>query len=408
MRKMRIAHISDLHVGDGAKFKEFSLPDGADAPEQEFFGDFERFVRDNNAVADYLVVSGDITNRARFSEVNLASTVVKRIADLLGVEKGKIFFSPGNHDKQWLIEAEVKGASEKDRFAMQYFSLFNTQPGNIFSEISSRDDFASFPYFKVWEDESVLALSCNSAVFDEPSSKPHNGKVTIETINEMERVIKRNGAASSEKLKMMIIHHHALQYSDDFSREHPDFSIMENGNELINMARILKFDLILHGHKHFPQFGISADESLSPVVVVGAGSLSAKIPEKYNGCVGNLFHLIEVERAAPENHFRFKGNIKTWMHRLRHGWEPSDTRFGVEHLLRFGKLINDKDLRDKIEPIIKRKIAENKYMKIDGLGGVDPDVSDVTVRQLNRVLKLICADNDFELDESSGRHVIYG
>ncbi|MEB5633381.1 metallophosphoesterase [Enterobacter hormaechei] len=94
---MKIIIISDLHVGDAAVSNEFSVGSSNNAVKNQFLNELRQLSNQEDIRADYLVVAGDITNRATREEFELASTRLKEIAEIVGVEQEKVFFVPGNH-----------------------------------------------------------------------------------------------------------------------------------------------------------------------------------------------------------------------------------------------------------------------------------------------------------------------
>ena len=406
---IKIAHISDLHIGEAARFSDFNPASVGGAGEEIFFDSFKRFVIEKNIKADFLFVTGDITNRGNFPEFKRSWDVILEIARLLGVREEKIAFAPGNHDKNWSVSKAAEGAPTSDRHRMQYMSMMQSESKNILRKITESGDgsYDADPYFISWNFDDIFVIGYNSAIFDEPEISPHNGKIEIESIAALERKIKEFGEKIKHKTKVFLVHHHAIQYTDPFSRALADYSIMENGHELIKMLHENDFDLMLHGHKHFPQFSIHSDESMNPLVVIGAGSLSAKIEGKYNGDLGNLFHLVEVQRNS-HNGFRVQGGLRSWKYRTLHGWDESDTSFGIDHYMPFGRFSSDEQVRQIIEEPLKNGVSASGWVSLKAITDADPDLQYVTKGQITRVVRL-CADSaGFKIVEKSGDVIVLG
>lgn len=109
---MKIIVISDLHVGDGAVSNEFSVGTSTNAVKNRFLIELKELATRENISADYLVVAGDITNRATKEEFQLASKRVQEISTIVGVPSSNIFFVPGNHDGDWTEEEESMMSNE--------------------------------------------------------------------------------------------------------------------------------------------------------------------------------------------------------------------------------------------------------------------------------------------------------
>ena len=61
---MKIIIISDLHVGDAAVSTEFAVGSSNNAVKNQFLNELRHLAKQEDIRADYLVVAGDITNRA--------------------------------------------------------------------------------------------------------------------------------------------------------------------------------------------------------------------------------------------------------------------------------------------------------------------------------------------------------
>ena len=119
-----VAVISDLHVGSGSRATDFSLPGSSVSSIDNYLDRYKSFVSSNNIKANYLLVPGDITNRAGVLEFELASRRIVEIAECLGVPESKILFCPGNHDIDWeTIKAlSVLGHPEDQIIKSKYFN----------------------------------------------------------------------------------------------------------------------------------------------------------------------------------------------------------------------------------------------------------------------------------------------
>jgi 3',5'-cyclic AMP phosphodiesterase CpdA len=90
---VRILHLSDLHIGAGADPESLWQPLLADLRDAQ-----EGLAAEK---VDYLVVSGDITNRASPAEFDRARIFLSRVIDELGLTSQRCVIVPGNHDLDW-------------------------------------------------------------------------------------------------------------------------------------------------------------------------------------------------------------------------------------------------------------------------------------------------------------------
>ncbi len=94
---IRILHLSDLHVGVEDDPISLLQPLVADLHEKNEWLGVERL--------DYLVVSGDITNRASPQEFEKAYRFVSGLIDEFGLTAQRCIIVPGNHDLDWNVPA---------------------------------------------------------------------------------------------------------------------------------------------------------------------------------------------------------------------------------------------------------------------------------------------------------------
>ncbi|RKH55177.1 protein kinase domain-containing protein [Corallococcus llansteffanensis] len=90
---IRILHLSDLHVGPNDDPTSLLQPLVADLRDKNEWLGVERL--------DYLVISGDITNRASPEEFEKAYAFVSGLIDEFGLTAERCIIVPGNHDLDW-------------------------------------------------------------------------------------------------------------------------------------------------------------------------------------------------------------------------------------------------------------------------------------------------------------------
>lgn len=132
---IKVLVISDLHIGEAARSSDFRPPnyDISLCLEDNYKIDFVDFVNKEKIIADYLVVSGDITDKASCDEFMLAKEIINDIATSAGVSETNIICIPGNHDVDWSVlkgvsdtEKEYKKGKRYDTF-IDLFAKNNTQ-----------------------------------------------------------------------------------------------------------------------------------------------------------------------------------------------------------------------------------------------------------------------------------------
>ena len=380
-----VAVISDLHVGSGSRATDFSLPGSSVSSIDNYLDRYKSFVSSNNIKANYLLVPGDITNRAGVLEFELASRRIVEIAECLGVPESKILFCPGNHDIDWeTIKAlSVLGHPEDQIIKSKYFNFHSA--GNIFIKnigaATGRFDVA--PYLVDWEFDDLVVFSLNTAVFDDPDRKPHCGEVRPEQIDAIDKIL--SARLNPDKLKIFMFHHHPIQYLDS-TFNIPDFSIMSNAAGLLNLLAKHQFDFVVHGHKHIPRFNMEIKNAGHPLSILCAGSFCAFLDNRYFDSVGNNFHLVEFhDRCGSSNYAR--GVVKTWTFFQGKGWTPSLPSPGIESQQYFGAFQPRPVLVETLRVRLEEHFKIAQYLKWDEFVLRNPDLRYYTNDALRQAIE---------------------
>lgn len=164
---MKIIVLSDLHTGPKAIAEEFNTDcSSLHAVKKNYLKDFEKFIKTEEIKADYLFITGDISDRATYKEFELAEKRIKKCAEILSVDASNIYFVPGNHDSNWELEefSIEQGEPEEAVILSKYKYL---RDNAFFKSILDRAEFGDFykePYFVYWSDENY-GLSISRAAF---------------------------------------------------------------------------------------------------------------------------------------------------------------------------------------------------------------------------------------------------
>ena len=100
---LRILHLSDLHVSADTDPLSLLEPLAADLRDPREGPGVDRL--------DYLVISGDITNRAAPQEFEKAREFVSALIEQFGLTAERCILVPGNHDLDW--DTEVYSRKKK-------------------------------------------------------------------------------------------------------------------------------------------------------------------------------------------------------------------------------------------------------------------------------------------------------
>jgi 3',5'-cyclic AMP phosphodiesterase CpdA len=227
---MKIAVISDLHVGEYARAKDFTPTDSEHSIIPDFLTPFKLCFQKEVYECDILLVAGDITNRANNEEFDLASRKILEIADILKVPHNSVFITPGNHDSNWSLGKTMKeqGVSDEQQIRDARYQLFNSNP--FVKGLMSRAKFGQFhipPYFVLWCSGEVAILSFNSSANDNDEEKIHHGELSNEAVLAIRQELDKHTVLLEGKTKILLFHHHPLNYQEKTFSE-VDNSIMLN------------------------------------------------------------------------------------------------------------------------------------------------------------------------------------
>ncbi len=302
---LRILHLSDLHVGAGDDPLSLLQPLVAALQDPQELG-VERL--------DYLVISGDITNRAAPQEFEKAHAFVSELIQRFELTAARCILVPGNHDLDWNTEVykwEKKRQVDARRLEPGTFLEENT--GYLLrDEARYRERFKNFsqhfyhpltqrpyplapeeqclPFF--FRESRLQFLTMNSAweideYFRERSSISEQALSRgLDAANqELAEARKRGDLEEGAQVLRIAVWHHPI-----------------TGNEKIQadafMGRLLQANVrvCLHGHVHEDRADlVNYLDPMRRLHVVGAGSFGAPTHDRPES-VPRLFNLMEIQR----------------------------------------------------------------------------------------------------------------
>ncbi|CAI8993210.1 metallophosphoesterase family protein [Pseudomonas brassicacearum] len=384
---IKVAIISDLHIGGGAKSKDFSIDNVSGAVIDNYLDQFKAFVVKEGLGADYLIVPGDISNSASKEEFVLASSLIKQIAVSLGVDERKILFCPGNHDVDWKTITALRELhhSELDIIKSKYLNFHSDEL--VFSKNLPQAEgrFDEPPYLVSWEFDDALVCSLNTAVFDEPDKRPHHGEVKPAQLLVIDEVLSKK--AGVDKLKIFLFHHHPKQYLDS-TFPLADFSAMTNAEGLLDLLSKHGFDFVIHGHKHIPRFTMQIQTVGHPLWILCAGSFSASLDNRYFEAVGNNFHMVEFHDRCSKTKYA-RGVVRSWTHYSGPGWMQSQAKGSVDSQNYFGAFLPLPQLQRELQASLGTLLDERRFVEWKSFVADNPSLKYYTNASLRASLKAI-------------------
>lgn len=302
---IRILHLSDLHMREDTDVDAILQPLEADLQDKE----------DGLALTrlDYLVVSGDLTNRATPAEFEVARKFTSKIVNYFGLSAERCVVVPGNHDLSWEEDvyqfkmkrqvdvAKLKGINYVEqgdgyliRDEAKYPNRFRTFGAMFYHPLIQKPYPLSYseqaiPY--LFPETRLQFLGLNSAwEIDEH----FRGRSSISAaalargLTEADRQIAAARTAGSlpadaSVLRLAVWHHPVT------------------GNEKIEDDAFLErlqqkdFKLCLHGHVHEERADVVGYIHPRRIRVVGGGSFGAPAEARPES-TPRLYNLLEISR----------------------------------------------------------------------------------------------------------------
>ena len=369
MKPIKIAIISDIHIGLGARAKDLCPKPSSNKRkelqvynkkfEDNYFERFLSFAKDNDIQADYLMIPGDLTHRSHPNEIKMASELIEKLRIVLKVDETKVVFTPGNHDVDWSILDD--GDSTGIRWENRY-EIFKHNKFSFKTIIDQADgDLCLEPYFSTWSYDDLFVTAYNTSHHDNPSQANHYGLVDVTHLNKLKEYL-NSIELPSEKARIFLVHHHPVLYSEPFPGD-TDFSTMQNAEKLIEVINEFNFDILIHGHRHCPRFRTHSLDGARPLAILGAGSFSAEFDSRWYGVVNNQFHIVYILERDKDD-LVLQGHVSSWGYTYCRGWEESTRDYaGINHIEPFGAYILPHKLKEFLTPIINEHLKKSNYVE---------------------------------------------
>ncbi|MFC1518842.1 metallophosphoesterase family protein [Pseudomonadota bacterium] len=403
---MKIIVISDLHIGDGAVSNEFSVGHSDNAVKNRFLSELKELVKKEDIKADYIVVAGDITNRATKDEFQLASKRLKDISEILGVAKSNVFFVPGNHDGNWEEEKASIEANEDMGVTItrKYQYLQDT---DFFKESldAAAGCYYTEPYFAIWSDDCINVIGINSSVFDHYNNKPHHGVIRKKDLKELDTKLELLKIGKSKKINLLLVHHHPIQ-QPDLPFDRADHSILQNSAVLMDLASKHQINFIIHGHKHIPRLAQYSDDYQHPINILCAGSFSARLDDRWFQGVPNTIHQIEIDKVCDINKTPF-GKVKSWSHNTGHGWTKDESINGIAHKEFFGNRMTPTELEHRLRESIELFFTTQTHVKWSELSHSCSDILYTSRKLLDKTIVTLSDELGFTIFKTPGQNELF-
>jgi 3',5'-cyclic AMP phosphodiesterase CpdA len=313
MRQIRLLHISDTHFGKHHRCS----PEDKTLAKAGYPSLFELLARDlESGVFDHegwrassdddgkelnpliVLVTGDLTEHASPGEFRQAHDFLTRFdgASVLGskLTRRDIFIVPGNHDVAYA------GNDDEERltpYANFYSKLFR----DVRTPVAA-DQARALTQVRVDAERGFLVAEIDSAFYvKKDTEEEQRGQVDMESIKRLREQLTeaRTKPDFSSLIRVAILHHHPVLVP---ALVEPDrgYDAVANSHHLLRLLRDFGFQLVLHGHKHFPLvFSYDSDAPWNPeiapsmLVASGGSAGSRELPKGTSSC--NSYNLLSIK-----------------------------------------------------------------------------------------------------------------
>ncbi|HXU31238.1 MAG TPA: metallophosphoesterase [Thermoanaerobaculia bacterium] len=318
-----ILHISDIHWG--ANPADRDSYDGYASTFKALKRDIEQRYKELGIPRpNFLVVSGDVTDKGQIENYVQAETLLLSLIKLLDIDDpdNQVVIVPGNHDvnrpiSELSFEAPDKKPLYNYRFGpfKEFFERFYPQRRFLLQ------DKKMFQIYDAVASRNLLVLGFNSAAGTDHTPEGLNrGLIPLDTVDEALEVVKEAGFPS-DAVRIAVWHHALLtQFAND-----PAYEAL-----VIHRLQQAGFSIFLHGHIHQPLASLGAlDLDGVSYRKLGAGSVSvqakdrpAEWPRHYQ-----ILHFDLAERRARVYARQLQGTEWTHAPVFRNGQSTSTFSF---------------------------------------------------------------------------------
>lgn len=269
---VEIIHLSDFHFGEGHVFNPamtangrspagLGMPTLADKliedltnpnqePSRPQFGESIAASAEPGffvpAMPKIICLSGDFTQKAALEEFQQAEMLVKRLQETptLGLPASceGIFLCPGNHDLAW--------NSDDDNIRWDQYANFLTRLTN---KVHRAREAALFGGVQVCQTAKTVVLSLNTEmkVLAEDGEKSRGDLHPMQLAWARKQLEELSPEVRRDYIKVAMVHHHPvlLPSSAEAGR---GYDAITGANQLLPMLHEHGFQVVLHGHKHYP------------------------------------------------------------------------------------------------------------------------------------------------------------
>jgi len=410
---VNILVLSDLHIGATARCKSMT-PSNAHTTktiDEDLLKKLIARLKADFPIIDFVVLSGDMADRAEHEQYEHFDAVIGQLEKDLRIPSGRIVFSPGNHDVDWSTLNAVETIHKSGRrWASRYSPI--KESTIIKSSLAAGDgDPFDGDYATCWSFPDIEFITLNTAAKDGPKDENHPGEISREMLAAVSLMVATSTKAPGTP-RILLIHHHPIQYENVFVGW-KDFSILQCPVDLINFCAEQKVDLIIHGHRHQPNFRQMVSSDGHIVSVLASGSVSAQFPSYVYDNLSNQAHVVTLNGRDDET-LAIKGVLNNLAFSQVNGWRASRRETdGIDGRIAFGSLMTANSLYLLVRKFVVERLNTVGHVRMadviarhDRMNLQPPQVLEAVIKKIKAELKVeqfgMDAANAILVKESSG------
>jgi 3',5'-cyclic AMP phosphodiesterase CpdA len=386
---VNILVLSDLHIGDSARCSSMT-PKAAITSKSINEGLVDKLIlrlKEDFPKIDYVVLPGDMADRAQHEQYEHLDLVIERITTDLKILPTQVVFSPGNHDVDWAtLSATGADHSSERRWASRYTPIKESRVIKSSLENGVGNPFSP-EYVVSWAFPGIEFIALNTAAKDKPNDDNHPGEISREMLDAVVKAVAKS-AKAEDSPRVLLIHHHPIQYENMFIGW-KDFSILQCPADLINFCGVQRIDMIIHGHRHQPNFKQMMSQDGRVVGVFASGSFSARFPAYVYDDLSNQAHVVSLS-GRDEETSALKGALNSLAFSQVNGWRPSRRATdGIDARVPFGSLLPAHSLYLMIREFVAERLADVGHVKMtdiityqERLGMQPPQVLEAVIKKI--------------------------
>ena len=283
-------------------------------------------IEKEHITADVLICPGDLGDKSDEQGIISAWGFLEEIKEKLGAKL--LIGIPGNHD--------INSRKNDQKEPFQFIKVFH--PGFPVEDEKLKALFWDNAYCFLKKDETLYLLF--NSVHDHTDEKKANQSCILpETLEGIERAFENDPDYDKCPYKIAILHHHPIHHSN--INNWKDTDLIDKGDELVKLLNRLKFQILIHGHKHQPRI---VEYNSLPIFACGSFSSFANL--RGTG-INNMFHLINLQENSK------KGFIHSWEYDILNGWEQKLNK-NFPPIVGFGATQSPQDIAKKINEIFEQ------------------------------------------------------